>query len=67
MDFLTNLLENKGSMSILVVVDLFLKMVYLIPLLSFTEATDVAAAFFDSVVRLHGLLSTIILDRDLHF
>ena len=53
MDFLINLPENGGSMSILVVVDQFSKMVHLIPLLSSTEAKDVAAAFFDSVVHLH--------------
>ena len=67
LDFLINLPENGGSMSILVVVDRFLKMVYLIPSLSSTEAMDVAAAFFDSVVHLYGLLSTIILDRDPYF
>ena len=44
-----NLPENSASMSILVVVDHFSKMVHLIPLLSSTEAKDGAAAFFDSV------------------
>ena len=67
MDFLINLPENEGSTSILVVVDQFLKMVHLIPLLSSTEAMDVAAAFFDSVICLHGLPATIISDRDPHF
>ena len=61
-DFLINFPENRGTTSILVVMDQYLKMVYLIPLLSSTEATDVAAACFDSVVYLHGLPSTIILD-----
>ena len=46
MDFLINLPENGGSMSILVFVDWFSKMVPLIPLLSSTEAMEVAAAFF---------------------
>ena len=54
MDFLINLPENGGSTSILVVVDHFSKMVHLIPLLSSTEAKDVAAAFFDLVICLHG-------------
>ena len=54
-------------MSILVVVDCFSKMVHLVPLLSSTEAMDIAAAFFDSVVCLHGLPATIISNRDLHF
>ena len=62
MDFPINLPENGGSMSILVVVDRFLKMVHLIPLLFSTEATDIAAAFFDLIVHLHGLPATIILD-----
>ena len=62
MDFLINFPENGGSTSILVVVDHFSKMVHLIPLLSSTEAKDVAAAFFDSV--LHGLPATVISDRD---
>ena len=51
-------------MSILVVVDRFSKMVHLIPLLSSTEAKDVAAAFFNSVIRLHGLPATVISDKD---
>ena len=54
MDFLINLPENGGSTSILVVVDRFSKIVHLVPLLSSTEAMNVAAAFFDSVVYLHG-------------
>ena len=54
MDFLINLPESGGSMSVLVVVDCFSKMVHLVPLLSSTEAMDVAAAFFDLVVHLHG-------------
>ena len=62
MDFLINFPENGGSMSILVVIGRFLKMVHLIPLLSSDEATDIAAAFFDSVINLHGLPFTIILD-----
>ena len=67
MDFLINLPENGGSVSILVVIDQFSKMVNLIPLLSSTEAMDVTSVFFDSVVHLHGLPSTIILDRDPRF
>ena len=44
-DFLINLPENRGSTSFLVVVDRFSKMVHLVPLLSSTEAKDVATAF----------------------
>ena len=64
MNFLINVLENGGSTSILVVVDHFSKMVHLVPLSSSTEATDIAAAFFDSVICLHGAPATIISDRD---
>ena len=64
MDFLISLPKNGVSTSILVVVDRFSKLVHLIPLLSSTEAKDVAAAFFNSVVHLHGLPVIIILDRD---
>ena len=67
MDFLTNLPTNNGSESILVVVDRFSKMIHLVPLQQKTEASDVADAFFDSVVRLHGLPATIISDRDPRF
>ena len=67
MDFLINLPENGVSMNILVVVDRFSKMVFLIPLLSSTEAKDFAAAFFDSVVCLYGLPDTVISDRDARF
>ena len=54
-------------MSILVVVDCFSKMVHLIPLLSSNEAKDVAPAFFDSAIYLHGLPATIISYRDPRF
>ena len=64
MDFLINLLENGGSMSIFVVVDLFSKIAHLIPLLSSTEAKDIPADFFNSIICLHGLPATVISDRD---
>ena len=67
MDFLISLPENWVSTNILVVVDQFSKMVHLIPLLSSTEAKDVAAAFFDSVVYLYSLPVTVVSDRDPRF
>ena len=54
-------------MSILVLVDRFLKMVHLVLLLSSTEAMYIAAAFFDSAICLHSLPTTIISDRDPRF
>ena len=67
MDFLINFPEYGGNTSTLVVVDHFSKMVHLIPLFSSTEAKDVAAAFFDSIVSLHGLPTTVLSDIDPHF
>ena len=56
MDFLINLPEYGGSTSILVVVDRFSKKVHLIPLLSSTEAKDVASALTQSFLYMVYLL-----------
>ena len=70
MDFLTSLPTSDGMSMILVVVDRFSKMIRLIPMAmddSATDARSVAAAFFDNVVTIHGLLRTIVSDRDPRF
>ena len=67
MDFLTEIPTCDGFSTVLVVVDRFSKMLHLVPLGHTTEATNVAIAFFASVVKLHGLPSTIITDRDPRF
>ena len=67
MDFLTDLPTVFGLCTILVVVCRFSKMIHLIPLGRKTEAPDVAEAFFNHVVKIHGLPATIISDRDPRF
>ena len=67
MDFLTDLPTVFGLCTILVVVCRFSKMIHLIPLGRKTEAPDVAEAFFNHVIKIHGLPATIISDRDPRF
>jgi hypothetical protein len=49
---------------VLMVVDCFSKAVHFIPLGHPYTATTVARAFFNNVVRLHGILNSIVSDRD---
>ena len=67
MDFLTDLPIVFGLCTILVVVCRFSKMIHLIPLGRKTEAPDVAEAFFNHVVKIHGLPAMIISDREPRF
>ena len=53
--------------SILVVVDCFSKMAHFLPCFRTADASRVSKIFFDSVVKLHGLLKTIVSDRDVKF
>jgi hypothetical protein len=64
MDFIEGLLRVNGKSVILTVVDRFSKAAHFIPLAHPYTATTVAHAFFDSVVRLHGIPSSIVSDRD---
>jgi Integrase core domain len=52
---------------VLVVVDRFSKMCHLMLLSDDTTAPAVADAFFENVVKLHGLPKTIVSDRDPRF
>jgi hypothetical protein len=53
-----------GKSVILTVVDRFSKSAHFTPLGHPYSATSVAKAFFDSIVRLHGLPTSIVSDRD---
>jgi hypothetical protein len=67
MDFVEGFPCINGKSIILVVVDRFSKDTHLVPLGHPYIATMVAWAFFDAIVRLHGLSSSIVRDRDLVF
>jgi hypothetical protein len=64
MDFVEALPKVNGKTVILTVVDRFSKAAHFIPLSHPYTATSVARVFFAEVVRLHGILSSIVSDRD---
>jgi hypothetical protein len=51
----------------MVVVDKLTKDAHFIPLKTTHKATDVADIFMKEVARLHGIIKTIVSDRDLKF
>ncbi|PNX98963.1 Ty3/gypsy retrotransposon protein [Trifolium pratense] len=64
MDFITGLPKSKGFETIFVVVDRLSKYCHFIPLKRPCNARTVAEAFAREVIRLHGLPSAIVSDRD---
>ncbi|KAL8444793.1 hypothetical protein Emed_006049 [Eimeria media] len=68
MDFITGPpLSNKGNDAVMVVVDRLSKMAHFIPLPVTSTAADVASLFIREVVRLHGIHSSLVTDRDRRF
>ena len=68
MDFITHLPTTAdGNDAIMTVVDRLTKMVHVVPTRTTATAPDVAALYFNTITRLHGLQKSIISDRDPKF
>jgi hypothetical protein len=67
MDFVEGFPKVGGKLVILIMVDRFSKMAHFLPLGHPYTTASVAKAFFDGIVRLHGLACSIVSDRDTVF
>ena len=69
MDFVIGLLKSKNWQgveydSILVIVDRLTKMVHYEPVLTTLDAEQFAEVFIEAVIKYHGLLDSIVTDRE---
>ena len=64
MDFIEGLPKSEGNEVIFVVVDRFSKYAYLMALAHPYSSITVAKVFMENVYKLHGMLATIVSDRD---
>ncbi|KAL5803455.1 hypothetical protein ACOSQ4_031760 [Xanthoceras sorbifolium] len=64
MNFMEGLPPSNGHTMVMVVVNHLSKYAHFIPLKHLFTAISVAKAFLSHVVRLHGMLSSIVSDRD---
>jgi hypothetical protein len=64
-DFIEALPRVRGKSVVLTVVDRFSKYSHFIPLAHSYSVESVAQAFFADIVRLHGVLQSIVSDRDI--
>ena len=53
--------------SIIVVVDQFTNMAHFIPCFKTSDVSRIAVLLFDNVVKLHGILKTMLSDKDVKF
>ena len=67
MDLITKLLVSKGHDLILVACDRFLKISYFVATTEKTMVEGLARLFRDNMWKLHGLLESVISDRELQF
>jgi hypothetical protein len=64
MDFIEGFHKINGKLVILTMVDRFFKEAHFITLGHPYTATTMARAFFTEIVRLHGILNSVVSDRD---